>query len=193
MLLAGQWIEQRSDPFHSRYSSMQLTEPIVRTHRVVIGPNRRRLAQGRASAVWSDAQPLVAKLICGPHLQWMANDWIMRTEPVDVVGVRPTDSGPGVLRFDSAAHQIDIVTTAPDRHNRPRIHAIGEVKADGRPMGIDQLHRLDGIAGHLGERAAADLRLVLVSRRGFTAELSREARKRAAVSLVDLDRIYDTD
>jgi uncharacterized protein len=193
VLTAGQWIEQRNDPFHARYSSMQLTEPIIRTHRVVIAPSRRRLAQGRAAAVWADAQPVVAKLIYGSHMEWVANDWIMRTEPIDVVGVHPTDSGPGVLRFDKSAHQIDIVTTAPDRNNRPCIHAIGEVKADGRPMDIDQLHRLDLITARLGERAAVDLRLVLVGRRGFTAELTREARKRGEVHLIDLDRIYSTD
>jgi hypothetical protein len=122
-LLAGQWIEQRVDPFHPRYSLMQLTEPMLRTHRVVIAPDRRRLTQGRAEAVWTDAQPKVARLVYGPHLEWMANDWIMRTEPLDAVGVRPTDSGPGTLRFDKTTNQVDIVTVAPGRNDALLVHA----------------------------------------------------------------------
>jgi len=191
VLLAGQWIEQRTDPFHPRYSLMQLTEPMLRTHRVVIAPERRRLAQGRADAVWTDVQGRVARLIYGPHLEWVANDWIMRTEPIDVVGVRPTDSGPGTLRFDKTANQIDIVTIAPGRNDALLIHAVGEVKADGKAMGISQLERLDQIVARLDDRAADTVRRVLVARKGFTAELAREARRRGDTSLVGLDRIYN--
>jgi uncharacterized protein len=191
VLLAGQWIEQRIDPFHPRYSLMRLTEPMLRTHRVVIARERRRLAQGRSEAVWNDVQARVASLIYGPHLEWMANDWIMRTEPLDVVGAHPTDSGPGILRFDKTANQIDIVTVAPGRNDAPLVHAIGEVRADGKPMGVGQLDRLDQIALRLGDRAAPSVRRVLVARRGFTAELTREAKRRGDTSLVDLDRIYD--
>jgi uncharacterized protein len=191
VLLAGRWIEQRPDPFHPRYSLMQLTEPMLRTHRVVIAPERRRLAQGRAEAVWNDVQARVASLIYGPHLEWMANDWIMRVEPLDVVGAHPTDSGPGTLRFDKTTNQIDIVTVAPGKNDTPLVHVIGEVKADGKPMGVGQLERLDRIAARLGDRAAPAVRRVLVARRGFTAELTREAKRRGDTSLVDLDRIYD--
>jgi uncharacterized protein len=193
VLLAGQWIEQRVDPFHPRYSLMQLTEPMLRTHRVVIAPDRRRLAQGRAEAVWADAQPKVARLVYGPHLEWVANDWIMRTEPLDAVGVRPTDSGPGTLRFGKTANQVDIVTVAPGRNDALLVHAVGEVKADGKPMGAAQLERLDGIAARLGDRAAPAVRRVLVARRGFTAELRREASRRGDTSLIELDRIYDAN
>jgi hypothetical protein len=52
---------------------------------------------------------------------------------------------------------------------------------------------LDGIAARLGDRAAPAVRRVLVARRGFTAELRREASRRGDTSLIELDRIYDAN
>jgi uncharacterized protein len=190
VLTAASWIEMRSDPFHPRYSSARITEPMLRMHRVVIAPERRRLSMGLASDVWTDAQARVARLIYGPHLEWMANDWIVRANDASIAGEAITSSGPGVLRSKGVAHQIDIVAQAPDRNDVQRIRAIGEVKADGQPMGADQLARLDEIVPKLGERGAPIVRRILVARRGFTSELRRVAKRRSDVELVDLHRVY---
>jgi uncharacterized protein len=190
VLSAGSWIDMVADPFHQRSTTVVLNEPIVRTHRVVIARDRRRIDVGQAAAVWDDAQPRIARLIHGPHLEWMANDWLLRFAANATTGASLRMSGPGVLRSGGQAHQIDIVGTEPDRHDVDRIRLIGEVKAEKQPMGLAELDRLDGIATKLGDRAGASVRKMLVARAGFSAELRRVSRTRSDIELVDLDRLY---
>ena len=190
VLTAGRWIEQRRDPFHERSSTVALTDPMLRTYRVLIAPERARLAANRAGEVWTDAQPKLARRVLAPHLEWMANDWMIRHASADTAGGAIRSSTPGVLRPRTQAWQIDVVALAPDRHDVDRVTAIGEVKATKEPIGIQELERLDQIAGALGERGAPAIKRLLVARAGFTAELGRESRRRSDVELVDLDRLY---
>jgi uncharacterized protein len=193
VLTAGSWIEMVGDPFHNRSTTITLNEPIVRTHRVVIAKDRRRLDLGQAKAVWEDSQHRVARLVYGPHLEWMANDWLLRFASPKTVGGSIRSSGPGILRVGGAAHQLDLVGLEPDRQDVDRICVIGEVKAEKTTMGIVELERLDQIATKLGERAATSVRRMLVARSGFSAELTRTARVRSDVELVDLQRLYEGD
>ena len=190
VLAAGRWIEQRRDPFHQRSTTIALTEPILRMYRTLIAPERARLLAGRAADVWNDAQPRLARRVLAPHLEWMANDWMIRFASADTAGGGIRSSTPGVLRPRTRAWQIDVVALAPDRNDVDRVVAIGEVKATREPVGLQELTRLDEIAGGLGDRAAPMVKRLLVGRAGFTAELGREARRRADVELVDLDRLY---
>lgn len=190
VLTAGSWIEMVPDPFHQRSTTVVLNEPIVRTHRVLIARDRRRLGFGQAKAVWEDAQSRVARLIYGPHLEWMSNEWALRFASPKTMGGALRVSGPGVLREGGMVHQIDIVGLEPDRHDVDRICVIGEVKAERQAMGMAELDRLDLIASKLGARAAPSVRRMLVARSGFSAELKRVVRTRADVELVDLDRLY---
>jgi uncharacterized protein len=190
VLAAGRWIEQRRDPFRDRSTTIALTDPMIRSYRTLIAPERPRLAAGRAAEVWSDAQPKIARRIFAPHLEWMANDWLIRFASPDTAGGAARSSTPGVLRPRTQAWQIDIVALAPDRNDVDRVIAIGEVKATREAVGLQELARLDEIANALGDRGAAIVRRVLVGRAGFTAELQREARRRGDVELVDLDRLY---
>jgi uncharacterized protein len=189
VLAAGRWIEQRRDPFHARSTTVGLTDPMIRTHRLLIAPERARLSAGRAADVWADAQPSLARRVLGPHLEWMANEWMIRFASADTVGgIR--SSTPGILRPRTQQWQIDIVALTPDRNDVDRVSAIGEVKATREAVGVQQLERLDLIAGALGDRASSAVQRILVARAGFTAELTRKARRRADVELVDLDRLY---
>jgi hypothetical protein len=181
------------DPFHNRSTTITLNEPIVRIHRVVIAKDRRRLDLGQAKAVWEDSQHRVARLVYGPHLEWMANDWLLRFASPKTAGGSIRSSGPGILRVDGAAHQLDLVGLQPDRQDVDRICVIGEVKAEKTTMGIVELERLDQIVTKLGERAATSVRRMLVARSGFSAELKRTARVRSDVELVDLQRLYEGD
>ena len=190
VLTAGRWIEQRRDPFHERSTTIALTDPMLRTYRVLIAPERARLAANRAGDVWADAQPTLARTVLAPHLEWMANDWMIRHASADTVGGGIRSSTPGVLRPRTRAWQIDVVALAPDRNHVDRVTAIGEVKATKEPIGVQELYRLDEIAVALGDRGAPLIKRVLVARAGFTAELGRESRRRADVELVDLDRLY---
>jgi uncharacterized protein len=190
VLAAGRWIEQRRDPFHHRSTTLALTEPMLRTYRLLIAPERARLSAGRAAEVWSDAQPNLARRVYAPHLEWMANDWMIRFASSETAGGGIRTSSPGVLRPRTRDWQIDLVALAPDRNDVDRVAAIGEVKATREPVGAAQLDRLDQIGAALGDRAAPLVKRVLVGRAGFTAELSRLARRRHDVELVDLDRLY---
>ncbi len=190
VLAAGHWIEQRRDPFHDRSTTIALTEPMLRTYRVLIAPEQARLSAGRASEVWSDAQPRLARRVFAPHLEWMANDWMIRFASSETVGGGIRTSSPGVLRPRTRAWQVDVVALAPDRNDVDRVTAVGEVKATRDSVGVAEVHRLDEIVVALGERAAPTVKRVLVARAGFTAELTRAARRRADIELVDLDRLY---
>lgn len=190
VLLAGQWIEQRSDPFHAKASTVVLQEPIIRTHRVLIAPERQRLGLGHKGTVWEDAQHRIARLVHGPHLEWMANDWALRYAAPSTVGGSIRDCGPGIFRNKGRSWQVDVVAQQPDRNDLPLITAIGEVKAEREPVGQAQLARLDEIAAALGKRAVPTVRRLLVARSGFTAELRRTVRQRGDVELIDLDRLY---
>lgn len=191
VLSAGSWIEMTADPFHARSTTVVLNEPIVRTHRVLIAREHRRIGLNQAKAVWEDAQPRIARLIYRPHLEWLANDWLLRFAAPGTTGASLRMSGPGVMRVGGHAHQIDIVGVEPDRHDVDRVRLIGEVKAEKQPMGLAELERLDTIAPKLGDRAGTSVRRMLVARAGFSAELRRVARTRGDIELVDIDRLYN--
>lgn len=75
-----------------------------------------------------------------------------------------------------------------------KVLAIGEAKGGRRPIGPDELERLE----HLRELLPADHRVPLprllrFARGGFTAELRRAAAGRSDVELVDLQRLYRGD
>lgn len=190
VLTAGRWIDMVPDPFHRRSTTVQIVEPIVRTHRVLIAPNSRRLSLGQASAVWTDAQHRIARLIHAPHLETLANDWVLRHAAPQSIGGMARLSAPGVFRRGGVANQIDVVAVEPDRNDVDRICAIGEVKAERSAMAAVELERLDRLVSELGSRAAPTVRRLLVARGGFTAQVQRLAHQRGDIELVDLDRLY---
>ncbi len=190
VLAESGWIEQRPDPLHRNRSILLLAEPIVRTHRVLIEPDELRLNRGQAAAVWDDAAHRVASLIYGPHLEWMAAEWLLTHASPETVGGSPRLVGPSTLSAGRVRHQIDLVAVEPDRHGKDQVILIGETKAGASPVGVGELARLDEIAAALGDRASTGLRRLLVGRGGFTAELRRVARQRPDVELADLERLY---
>jgi uncharacterized protein len=190
VLSAGGWIELVTDPLHDRSTSIKLADPIIRTHRVLIAPNTRRLDRGFAKQVWEDSQHRLGRLIHAPHLEFLANEWVQRFAAAQSVGGSIRSSSPGVLRRQGAVKQLDVIAVSPDRNDVDRICAVGEVKADRQPVGVGELDRLDGIIAHLGEKAAPTVRRLLFARAGFTSELTRMVRTRNDLELIDLDRLY---
>ena len=190
VLVDGDYIEQRPDPLHRGRSTWLLNDPIVRLHRVVIEPEQRRLTRGLATEVIVDNRGRIAQLIYGPHLEWLAAEWVLAHATGEEIGGRPRLVGAGVLAARGQRHQLDLIATEPAPNGGDHVHAIGEVKADLQRVAVGQLDRLDTIAPLLGARAAPAVQRVLVSRGGFTAELERTASHRHDVTLVDLDRLY---
>jgi uncharacterized protein len=193
ILSAGKWIDMVPDPLHDRSTTVQLIEPIVRTYRTLIAPNGRRLDRGQAQAVWEDSQHRIARLINAPHLETVANEWLIRYATPRTAGGSIRLAAPAVLRRGGSTNQIDVVAVSPDRNDVDRICAIGEVKSERQAMGLAELDRLDELAAALGSKAAPVVKRLLVARSGFTAELTRTARGRSDVELIDLDRLYSGD
>jgi uncharacterized protein len=191
VLVAGAWIEQRRDPLHAKASTLLLTDPILRTHRVLIAAERFRLERGNAQAVWDDSQTRLATAVYAPHLEWMAADWLGRHASSESAGGTVRLAGPAVLRSGGRSYQLDVVVSEPGPNDADRVCAVGEVKAENAPMGEAELHRLDEVIGALRTRQAPMVKRLLVARRGFTAELKRTARRRGDIELIDLDRLYD--
>jgi AAA+ ATPase superfamily predicted ATPase len=190
VLAAGGWIEQRPDPLHRRASTMVLTEPMLRTHRVLLRPELPRLRRGQAAAVWDDAQPRLARHVYGPHLEAIAAEWALSFAAPETTGGPVRTAAPAVLRSGGEVHQIDVVVTTPGREDQDLVGAIVECKAERTAMGVAELERLDHVGGLLGPRSIPDLHRLLVSAGGFTGELRRVARRRSEVHLVELDRLY---
>jgi uncharacterized protein len=191
VLVDGGWIDRVPDPFHPARATYQLTEPIIRLHRLVIEPEEGRLRRGDATAVVQDTRGRIARQIYGPHLEWMAAEWAMSFADSESLGGRPRFVSSGTLRAKGLQHQIDLVAMEPGPTGRSVVHAIGEAKADTSRMGVDQLERLDTIATRLAARQASTIVRLLVARSGFTAELERLVSRRGDVQLVDLDRLYN--
>jgi uncharacterized protein len=189
-LVAAALIEKRPDPFNRRATTFFVTEPMLRTERVLIAPERARIERGRAAVVWEDAQPRLARRVYGPHLEWMAAEWLLSFASPATAGGEIRSAGPAVVARGGVRSQLDVVAVAPDQDDVDRICLIGECKAGSDPVGRNQLERLDSIANDLDKRAAPTVKRLLVARSGFTAELRRLARNRSEVELVDLSRLY---
>jgi hypothetical protein len=190
VLAEGAWIELRSDPLHRKASSVLLTEPMLRTHRVLIAPERARLDRGDATAVWEDAQPRLARTVLGPHLEWMVAEWVLRHGEPESVGGSVRSAGPSVLRAGGQRYQVDLIGMEPDRNGEDRVCVVGETKAEREPMGVAELERLDTLVTRMRARTKPVVRRLLAARGGFTSELRRTARARRDIELVDLARLY---
>ena len=189
-LVAAALLEKRPDPFSRRASTLILTEPILRTERILLAPERARIERRRGADVWVDAQPRLARRVYGPHLEWMAAEWMLSFASSDTVGGELRSAGQGITMRKLNRSQIDVVGVAPDRDDVERICAMGECKAGAEPVGLAELERLDSEVSYLGKRAMPETKRMLFGRSGFTAKLQRAARKRSEVELVDMQRLY---
>ena len=189
-LVAAALLEKRPDPLNRRATTLIATEPILRTERILLAPERARIERGRAADVWEDAQPRLSRRVYAPHLEWMAAEWMLSFASSATVGGELRSAGPATMVRDRKRSQLDVVGVAPDRNDIDRICAIGECKAGAEAIGLVELNRLDHLVGWLGVRATPDTKRLLFARSGFTAELRRAARNRPNVELIDLKRLY---
>jgi uncharacterized protein len=171
-------------------TTLVLTEPMLRTERILLAPERARIDRGRAVEVWQDAQPRLARRVYGPHLEWMASEWALSFAAGATVGGDVRSAAPAMFVRRGVRSQIDVIAVAPDRDDVERVCAIGECKAGVDPMALSELHRLDGLVHQLSDSVPPSAKRLLFARSGFTAELKRAARQRGDVELIDLQRLY---
>lgn len=176
---------------------ISIADPIVRLHHVVIEPYLSDFEAGRAQQIWNELAHTIDSKIFGPHFEAIAREWVTRyawNEADLDIGV--TGQTNIACRQHRISHEIDVIALA--RGEQPRtagatIALIGEAKHRSRRTGVAKLHRLEHIrelltaAGYDAARAT----LGVFSAASFTDELVAEAaRKRPAVLLVDLARLY---
>jgi hypothetical protein len=190
VLIEAGLVRKDEDLGSPKRPSYVVADPIVRFARLIVAPNRLRLDERDAAAVWAEAQHTWQANILGPHLEQVARRWVA------AYASRPTLGG--------AAGRVGSLTVA-DRANRTTLQldlaatdgagrylVLGEVKATAERRDIADLRRLERARALAGD-PASEARLMLVSAAGFAPALSAEASGRADVELVDLDRLYTGD
>jgi len=184
------------DAFRERRGIYRLTDPLIRLHELVIGPNERLLVRGRGTQVWTANADTVASKIYGPHLEDLAREWCLSHASSATLGGSAHDVLPATVacREHRQGHEIDVVVVEASAGARRRVVAIGEVKSTGRPIDVAEITRLDHLRDLLPDSwAPAPPRLLVFSRAGFTSDARRAAASRQDVELVDLERLYRSD
>lgn len=190
-LIDAGWVEVEEDPLRTRRRRYVLAEPMIRTHRLVIEPNEARLvARGDRRVVWEDALPRVRAEIYGPHLEYLARTWVAAWASEATFDAAISLVGPSTISGRQGKAQLDVVGLEPATRGGTRVAVVGEVKAETAPIGVSELERLDAV---IESSFPDEPRRLLVGRAGFTGELSRVARRRGDVVLVDLHRLFSGD
>jgi uncharacterized protein len=184
------WVRAERDPLRKVASRYLIDEPIVRFHHLVIEPNEARLLRRRAAVdVWLDALPAIRSQIYARHLEDLAKDWILTFASANTVGGTVANVGSSTVRVARQSMQIDLVVETSTSRGGRAVVAIGEVKSSPTPVGLDVLDRLDRIEAAL--KRDRPLKKLIVAAGGFTGDLSRRARQRGDVELIDLHRLYE--
>jgi hypothetical protein len=193
MLERVQLIVKVDDALRSRRPLYQVGEPLIRLQHLIIRPFEARLV-GRARArVWEQAAATVESLIYGPHLADLARSWCAGYAATQTLGGLPSRCEPALIACHEHRknHELDVVVSADPANEKSRILAIGEVKAAGWRVGLNQLERLRHIRSLLPAGAlAGPPKLLLFSRQGFTSDLTAAAGASDEVELIDLPRLY---
>lgn len=177
------WVEKIGDPLRKNRAVYEITEPVVRFHRIVVERNEARLQRGQAKAVWTDVRPLVASRISAPHAEHLAREWILGYADSATLGGVVNEVGPSEV---AGVGQVDLVGVAATSVGGRRPVFVAEVKATTGRVGTDVLRRLDAVAAKVDPTVMR----VIVSINGFTTDLERAVAKRPDVQLVDVHRLY---
>ncbi|MGH8906964.1 MAG: AAA family ATPase [Egibacteraceae bacterium] len=186
-------VSRLEDAFRERRGIYRLTDPLIRLHELVIGPNERLLVRGRAAQVWAASADTVASKIYGPHLEDLAWEWCLSHASPTTLGGQAHDVLPATVacREHRRGHEIDVVIVETPAGAPRRVVAIGEVKATSRAVDEAAITRLAHLRDLLPDaRVSGPPRLLMFSRAGFTADAQRVSASRNDVELIDLDRLY---
>lgn len=182
------------DAVRQRRTTFHIAEPILRFHQLVIAPHETQLLRHQAPSVWESLRDTVDSKIYGPHFEHLAREWCIEHASPDSIGGSPKTVAPTLVacREHGANHEVDVaVVAAPGGRSARRVTAIGEAKWRTTPCDRGHLDRLAHIRDLL--RLADTTKLLLFSRNGFTRDLTRLAKTRDDVELVDLNRLFHGD
>jgi uncharacterized protein len=184
------------DALRPRHPIYQLTEPVIRFQQLLIRPREATLAARGGLKVWHECADTVTAKIYGPHLEDIAREWVLAHAAAQTLGGEVTQVRPATIacREHKAGHELDVVAMADLPHQPTRVLAIGEVKATQKTVGHGELTRLEHLRDLLpSDKVSGQVKLLLFSRSGFTAEIQKSSAGRGDVELIDLPRLYHGD
>lgn len=196
-LLTSGFLRREEDVLLQRRGTLVVADPIIRFARLIVEPRLATFEDRRSAEGWSDAAAAFGTQILGPHFEELARAWTRRFASTATLGGVPGEVGRTVVNDPGgrARHEIDVVALAAGQRPQRRdatILALGEAKASAAPRGVGDLARLErGRELLIGSgAAAAEARLLVFGRAGFTAELRGVAGRRHDIELIDLERLY---
>lgn len=197
VLTSAGLVIREDDLLLQRRPRLRLADPIVTFHQLITLPRLATFEDRLTEQGWAEARTAFDSGVLGPHFEHLAREWVRRFAGPDALGGPVGEVGSTVVNDPSGRvqHEVDVVALAPGQWrqaNRPTIRVLGEAKASQSPRGLPDLERLDRIRAVLTGRGAdaAEAKLLLFGRNGFSADLVAAAGRRNDVELVDLDRLY---
>ena len=189
VLTAAGLVAPLDDALRQRRTTYRIAEPVLRLHQLVIAPHQQRLARHRGAQVWAEAEAAVASNVYGPHFEDLCRTWCLEHATPATLGGAASTAAPTVLACrEHGGHEVDVVVAATGPEGARATVALGEAKWRSTPVARDQVARLEHVRDLMGLSRAT--RLLLFSRRGFTAGVRAVAADRGDVELVDLARLY---
>jgi AAA+ ATPase superfamily predicted ATPase len=196
VLTTAGFVRKDDDILLQRRPTLQVADPIVRFHDLVIAPRIGEFEDRKARPAFHDARQTLRTQVYGPAFESLARDWTARHANESTVGGAIGEVGATVVNDDlgKSRRQVDVVALAAGQRRQsrnPTLRAIGEAKDSDRTRTVADLTRLERVRGLLTARGAdvASAKLLVFGRSGFDTDLINAARTRPDVELVDLDRI----
>lgn len=189
-------VASQVDALRQKRSVFHIAEPVLRLHQLAVAPHEARLARHRGQEVWESLADTVRSKIYGPHFETIARAWCSDWASSGTLGGVPSmvAATEVACREHRSTHEVDVVVREANPGVADRIVALGEAKWHSRPVDVAELRRLEHLRDLLGTAGTTvGTRLLLFSRKGFTADVEREASARGDVELVDLARLYSGD
>lgn len=179
-------------------SAYRIAEPLITFYQTVMRPAWTALEQRRGAEVWRRSRQRFASAVLGPQFEELVRCWTIGFAAPETLGGVVAEVGHGSITDATAraAYELDMLALGevPFGGGARPLLAIGEAKW-GERLGSGRLAQLERARALLQERHgrldAAETRLLLASRSGFTKELMTTARP--DVVLVDLARLYEGD
>lgn len=190
-LVDAGFVVRHVDPLRDRRPLYALADPFLQFHYAVLEPHAGLLRDRDPAGVWDGRlRAVFESAVRGPVFEEQARTWLRRFAPPDVTGGQADTVGPGMVTFEGVEYQLDVI--AAEAHSgvpasERRVMALGEAKS-GEEVGVRHLRHLEAARAALGPRAAS-ARLLLFAVR-FSTAVQAEARRRADIELVDMERLY---
>lgn len=170
------------NPERSRQSFYRITDPYLRFWFRFVLPAQGRLidADGAERHLRGRVLPQLDEFVSAPAFEEVCQQWLLRETDAAAVGwwwgkVRETRGG----ELRDLERELDAVAVDDDG----RVLAVGSCKWTAGKVPHSERARLEALAAHLaGDRPA--LRLYLFARRGFAAQLERDARHHDRLRLI---------